>query len=149
MTNINNLKISQNGIRFIANWEGSRPNRYKCPAGLWTIGIGHLVKPGEVFKEPLSQKEIEDLFRQDIRGFEGAVNRLVKVKLTQNQFDALVSFTFNIGTGAFQHSTLLKILNQGKHRDAAEQFGRWTFANGKPLLGLERRRVAEKNLFLT
>jgi GH24 family phage-related lysozyme (muramidase) len=142
------MKISENGINFIANWEGKRNKRYKCSAGVWTIGIGHAIKPNETFKEPMTEKEIQDLFRKDIIGFENAVNKNVKVKLNQNQFDALVSFSFNVGVGAFASSTLLKLLNQGKYSEASDQFLRWVNAGGKAVLGLQRRRQAEKELFL-
>lgn len=142
------MNISDNGIKFIANWEGKRNSVYMDAVGLPTIGIGHLIKKGEVFPKIMTDKEVYDLFRKDIRNFETAINSLVKVKLTQNQYDALVSFTFNCGVGALQQSTLLKKLNAGDYTGASQEFLKWDKANGKPLLGLTRRRTAEKELFL-
>lgn len=142
------MNISGNGIKFIANWEGKRNSIYIDAVGLPTIGIGHLIKRGEVFPKIMTDKEVYDLFRKDVKYFETAINNLVKVKLNQNQFDALISFTFNVGIRAFQTSTLLKKLNIGDYIGTSQEFLRWDKANGKPLLGLTRRRTAEKELFL-
>lgn len=142
------MNISDNGIKFIANWEGKRNSIYMDAVGLPTIGIGHLIKKGEVFPKVMTDKEVYDLFRKDVKYFETAINNLVKVKLNQNQFDALISFTFNVGIGALQTSTLLKKLNAGDYTGTSQEFLRWDKANGKPLLGLTRRRTAEKELFL-
>ena len=141
------MKISDNGIKFIANWEGKRNSTYLDAVGLPTIGIGHLIKKGESFPKPLTDKEVYDLFRKDIIGFENTINSSVKVKLTQNQFDALVSFAFNVGVGAFLQSTLLKLLNKSDYKGASEQFLRWNKGGGRVILGLTNRRTAEKNLF--
>lgn len=147
---INNLKISDKGINFISNFEGKRYKMYKDAAGLPTIGIGHLIKPNEkeLLTKTLTENEVNELFRNDLKGFENAVNNSVKVSLNQNQYDALVSFSFNVGIGSFQGSTLLKLLNAGKYSEAAEQFQRWNKAGGKPIYGLTRRRNEEKQLFL-
>lgn len=142
------MRISNKGIQFIANWEGKRNKRYKCSAGLWTIGIGHVIKSHESFKEPISEQEIQDLFRRDIAGFEAGVSKLVKVAINQNQFDALVSFTFNCGLMALEKSTLLRLLNAKNYTGASNEFLKWVNAGGKPVLGLQRRREAERSLFL-
>ncbi len=140
------MKTSQKGIDLIKRFEGCRLNAYKCPANVWTIGYGHTygVKEGQT----ITQKQAEDLLKDDLKSFEAAVNNYVKVPLTQGQFDALVSFSFNVGNEALRTSTLLRLLNQGKYEEAAEQFSRWVYASGKKLDGLVRRRKAEKELFL-
>jgi lysozyme len=145
---VNNYKISQEGINLIKKWEGSSPVPYICPAGYKTIGIGHVIRTNESYQRPLTSKEIEELFRKDILIFEGAVNNYVKVPIKQNQFDALVSFVFNVGINAFRNSTMLKLINSKKLKEAGEQFTRWVYANGKVLEGLRRRREDEKQLFL-
>lgn len=142
------MKISKEGIQLIANFEGKRYSAYKDVAGFATIGIGHLIKPGEKFPVKMTEEEVISLFRKDIANFETAVNKAVKVPLSQNQFDALVSFTFNCGIGALQTSTLLKLLNQGKYIDAANQLLRWDKAGGKVCTGLSLRRQKERLLFL-
>ena len=117
------MKTSQKGIDLIKQFEGCRLSAYKCPAGVWTIGYGHTygVKAGQ----KISQKQAEEFLKDDLKSFEAAVNNYVKVPLTQNQFDALVSFSFNVGSEALRTSTLLRLLNQGKYEEAAEQFDRW------------------------
>lgn len=138
-------RISQKGIEHIKRWEGLRTNAYKCPANVWTIGYGHTktAKPGMM----ISHLEAEELLRKDLKRFEDAVRRLVRVPLNQGQFDALVSFAFNVGTEAFRRSTLLRLLNEGKYNTAALQFHRWVYAGGKKLPGLIRRRNDEHGLF--
>lgn len=140
------MMISNNGIEFIKQFESLRFKAYLCPAGKWTIGYGHTcnVKEGDVINSDTAEK----LLRADLVGFEKDVNRLIKVNVTQNQFDALISLVFNIGTRAFSTSTLLRLLNQGEYTAAANQFTRWKTSNGKELLGLVRRRRAEMELFL-
>lgn len=141
------MNISQKGIDLIKNFEGCRLASYKCPAGVWTIGYGHTgvdVKPGHV----ISQEQAEKYLKMDLIVHTNNVSMLVKVPLNQNQFDALVSFEFNVGYGAFKNSTLLRLLNQGKYTDAANQFGRWVYAGKTVLPGLVKRRAAEKSLFL-
>lgn len=146
---MNNLKISDAGIGLIANFEGKRNSIYIDAVGFPTIGIGHLIKKNESFPEIMTDQEVNELFREDIKKRERSVNTLVTVELNQNQFDALLSLVFNIGTGAFATSTLLKKLNNGRVQEAADQFLRWDQAGGKPLLGLTRRRKAEKEVFET
>lgn len=140
------MKTSQKGIDLIKQFEGCRLSAYKCPANVWTIGYGHTygVKEGQT----ISQKQADKFLKDDLKSFEAAVTNYVKVPLSQNQFDALVSFSFNVGSEALRTSTLLKLLNQGKYSEAAEQFDRWVYASGKKLAGLVRRRKAEKELFL-
>lgn len=104
------MKISEKGIEFIIKEEGEVLTAYICPAGVWTIGVGHTgkdVNPGM----KISKEQSRELLKSDLVRFENSVNRSVKVNLAQNKFDALVSFAFNVGTGAFETSTLLKKIN--------------------------------------
>jgi len=127
--------------------EGLELRAYLCPAGIWTIGWGHTGT--DVYKGlVITLAEAEDLLERDLRTSEGYVNSLVKVKLTQNQFDALVSFIYNVGGGAFKGSTLLRLLNAGDYKGAADQLLRWDKAKGKVLAGLTKRRQKERELFL-
>ncbi len=129
----------------IKEFEGLRLKAYKCPAGVLTIGYGHT--KGVKLNQSISEKEADRLFAQDIKEFEGYVDRFVKVPLTANQHEALVSFVYNIGPGAFMHSTLLRKLNASDYTGAAKEFIRWNKAGGKVLKGLTRRRQAEQKLF--
>lgn len=140
-------RISQNGVDLIKRWEGCRTTAYRCPAGVWTVGYGHTAtaKPGMC----ISYDRAEELLKIDLQRFEKAVTTLVRVPLTQSQFDALVCFAYNVGAKAFGESTLLRLLNQGKYLLAADQFDRWTKAGGKTLPGLVNRRADEKKLFLS
>lgn len=139
------MKISQKGIDLIKSFEGCRLAAYKCPAGVWTIGYGHTsgVRAGQ----KITQKQAEDFLKSDLQVYEKGVEKAVRVKLNQNQFDALVSFSFNCGLGALKNSTLLKKLNAGDYKGASAEFPRWNKANGRILAGLKRRRKAEKTLF--
>lgn len=146
------MKTSKNGIQLIKQFEGCRLKAYKCPAGVWTIGIGHTgTVNGKPIVEGMTITELmaETLLAIDLQKFENAINTLVKKSLTQNEFDSLTSFVFNVGIGAFRNSTMLRLLNQGNFSEAALQFQRWNKAGGKVLKGLTRRRLAEKMLFLT
>ncbi|MFZ0409143.1 MAG: lysozyme, partial [Cyanobium sp.] len=140
------MRISAAGIDLIKEFEGCRLTSYVCPAGVLTIGYG---STGPHVKEGLSitPKEAADLLAKDLSRFEDAVNDLVKVPMTQSQFDALVSFAFNCGIGAFQESTLLRLLNQEDYVAAAAQFDRWVKGPNGPLPGLVRRRDAEEAMF--
>jgi lysozyme len=146
------MKTSKNGINLIKEFEGCRLKAYKCPAGILTIGIGHT---GTVNGKPITadmtitELMAETLLAIDLQKFEKCINDNVKKPLTQNEFDALVSFVFNVGTGAFEKSSMLKLLNSGHMPLAAGQFDRWIYAKGKVLNGLKKRRAAEKALFLT
>jgi len=144
---------SNAGLELIKLYEGCRLTAYKCPAGVWTIGIGHTgtvngVKISAGLK--ISEAKAEELLRSDLQRFESAVNALILpyCPLNQYQFDALVSFCFNIGITAFSRSTLVKLLTQKRYAEAAEQFKRWNKGGGKVLPGLVKRRSAEKALFL-
>lgn len=144
--------ISQEGINLIKKYEGLRTEAYRCPAGIPTIGYGHTgTVDGKKIEMgmKITEKKAEKLLREDLQRFEKGVSDCVQVPLTQGQFDALVSFSFNLGVGSLQSSTLLKLLNQGKYKDAAEEFGKWVKAGGKILDGLVKRRADEKKLFLS
>lgn len=141
------MNTSQNGIELIKRFEGCRLETYICPAGVFTIGYGHTgtdVKSGL----KITQEEAETLLKNDLKAFEKGVQRIIKKELTQNQFDALVSFAYNLGLESLRKSTLAKLINQGKIKEAANQFERWVYANGVKLNGLIRRRKAEKELFV-
>lgn len=141
------MKISGAGLDLIKRFEGLRLTAYPDSAGVWTIGWGHTkgVHKGQQITEVGAVK----LLRDDLAWAEEAVTDAVKVPLNQNQFDALVSFTFNVGEGALKKSTLLKLLNSGNYTAAANQLDLWINAGGKPLAGLKTRRDAEQALFLT
>lgn len=137
--------INKDGIELIKRWEGCKLKAYKDTGGVLTIGYGHTkgVKPGD----EIDQKEADRLLKKDLKEFEDAVNSVVKVSLSQNQFNALVSLCYNIGARAFEHSTLLKHLNSGDYSRAATQFVRWSYDNGRFIQGLKNRRVDEMNHF--
>jgi lysozyme len=147
-------KLSKTGVRLIAGFEGFRSDLYNDAAGHCTIGYGHLVhhgscdgsEPGE-FRKGVSRERALELLAEDAASAGSAVNDAVKVRLDQNQFDALTSFVFNVGAGAFRESTLLRLLNDGKYEDVPEQLNRWVKAGGRTLEGLVRRRAAEGQLF--
>lgn len=135
------------GLSLIRAFEGFSPTPYVCPAGFPTVGYGHVVREGESFEAPLSPEEGEALLRADLPRYEGAVCRLIEVALEDPCFDALVSFTFNLGEGALSASTLRRLVNAGRLADAAPQFDRWVFAGARKLPGLVRRRAAERALW--
>lgn len=139
------MKTSDTGIALIKKHEGLRLDSYQDSGGVWTVGYGHTAtaKPGQT----ITRQQAEALLLSDLKDKENAVKALVKVPLTQNEFDALVSLVFNIGTGAFKNSTLLKELNAGNKKAAAGQFIRWVNVNGQQLPGLVKRRKEEKELF--
>lgn len=147
------MRLSGRGALFIAGMEGTVLHPYNDPAGYATIGIGHLLHKSPVTKADklrwrrFKAQDAIALLRRDVASCEAAVNR-VKVKLTQDQFDALVSFVFNVGIGAFTESTLLRELNAGHYNAAADQLLRWDKAGGRHLPGLTSRRIAERKLFL-
>jgi len=141
------MKTSQNGINFIKRHEGLRLKAYQDVAGVWTIGYGSTggVREGDTINEV----QAETLLSEDLRTAEREVNRH-KLNINQNQFDALVSFAFNIGTGAFRNSTLLKRIKiDVNHPDIPNQFNRWIYGGGKVLPGLVRRRNEEAKLYFT
>jgi lysozyme len=137
--------ITQAGIDLIKQFEGFSPTVYICPADYPTIGYGHVVKPHERerFARGITAEQAESLLRQDVQTAERAVLRLITVPLTDGQFDALVSFTFNLGTGALQRSTLRRKVNRGDHAAVPAEFRKWVWAGGRRLEGLVRRRETE------
>jgi lysozyme len=140
--------INQKGLDLIKKFEGLVLTAYRDPVGIWTIGYGHTgpeVGPGDV----ITRAQAESLLKRDLLRFENAVRSLVKVPVNSNQFSALVSFTYNVGSGALAQSTLLALLNQRNYQGAANQFPRWVNGGGGPLPGLVRRRNEERALFLT
>lgn len=141
------LRLSQNGIALVKQFEGYAATQYVDAAGKPTIGYGHLISKGESL-EKLTEKEAEHLLKKDLQRAEQAVRKHVKVPLTQNQYDALVSFTYNLGEGNLKNSTLLRKLHMNDYQGAAQEFERWVYAGGKKLTGLEQRRTQEKALFL-
>jgi lysozyme len=145
-------EISDMGLNFIQCWETLRLTKYLDEAGLWTIGWGHLIKPGEQFPETITLAMATEILLHDLRDAEGAVNNLVTVQLSPCQYDALVSLVFNIGSPQFKTSTILRLLNSGEYDKAAEQFKRWNKVrkNGKLAVsnGLTRRRDQERTMFL-
>ena len=136
------MRLSQDGLNMVKKYEGLFTKAYVCPAGVLTIGYGHTgpdVKPGQ----RITEAQAEQLLRQDMSKFEAAVKRQVKVPLTQGQFDALTSFTFNCGEGALKKSTLLKKLNAGDYAGAQAEFQKWNKGGGRVLPGLVKRRAEE------
>jgi len=148
MANVNNLSYSDQGLALTAQFEGLQLTAYQDPVGVWTIGYGH-TGPDVVPGLTITQEQASDLLLQDVSGAVAAVNRLVTIPLTQNQFDALVDFTFNVGQGNLASSTLLRELNAGNTAGAAAQFLVWVYAKGVELPGLVTRRQAEAALFQT
>ncbi len=141
------MNISKNGIDLIKNFEGLSLKAYKCPAGVLTIGYGHTGK--DVFKEQkITEKEAENLLIKDLIIHANNVNNLINVPLTQNQFDAIISFEYNIGINAFKNSTLLKLLNKKRYLEASNEFDKWIYCNKMKSKGLINRRKKEKELFL-
>jgi len=139
------LRISQRGVELIKICEGCRLSSYRCSANVLTIGYGHASGVWEGLV--IDQAEADRLLAEDLEKFESGVRRLVKVDLTQGQFDALVSFAFNLGLGNLEMSGLLRLVNSGEFIKASEQFSRWDFAGGKRLAGLSVRRAKERDLF--
>ena len=142
------MKISFEGLNLIKNYEGLRLEAYYCPSGILTIGYGHTGSDVWVGMT-VTESEAENLLQQDLVKFENAVKNCITVPLNQNQFDALVSFTYNVGIGALQDSTLKKRLNAGEdpNKVAEEELPRWNKGSNGPLLGLIKRREAEVKLF--
>lgn len=151
------MQTSEQGIKMIIAFEGIEEKAYKCPSGVWTIGVGHT---GEVDDRPINagmhitQEKAMQLLRQDLAHFEEYINaEPYAKKLQQHQFDALISFIFNIGTAAFHTSTMRRKLRTGADKDSiAAEFGRWVYGNAdgrkNKLPGLVRRRKIEAEMFL-
>lgn len=141
-------EITSATLAYITKHEGVRLTRYRDAVGYWTIGVGHLLKAGENLTR-ITQREAAALLRQDLQIAAGALSRLVRVALSQNQFTALLSFTFNLGEGNLKKSALLRKLNASDYAGAADEFLKWNRAGGRVLRGLVKRRADERRLFLT
>ena len=146
------MKISNNGLDLIKQFEGLSLTPYLCPANIPTIGYGNtFYEDGTkvtLKDKPITEQRASELIEYIVnKTFSDNINKVVKVPLNQNQFDALVSFAYNIGNGNFNWSTLLKKLNKSDYEGAALEFGRWNQANGKIIQGLVLRRQKEKELF--
>ena len=147
------MRISPRGLSLLKQFEGCILVPYKDSAGLWTIGYGHLIADGRTLpdsaKYKLTQKQADMLLQYDVIPRERAVERLCTVPLNQNEFDALVSFVFNLGAGCFQRSTIRQKLNRGDRAGAAKVLLRYNRAGGKVIKGLVNRRMAEFKLFMS
>ena len=139
------MRISERGIALIKRYEGFSPVPYVCPAGYLTVGYGHVMQAYEAIE--LREEEATEVLITDACIAEVAVMRLIRTPLTQLQFDALVSFTFNLGAGALQRSTLRRKINLGEHSAVPHELSKWVFAAGKRLPGLVARRKAEATLY--
>lgn len=141
--------ITSNGLQLIKRFEGFSPTIYLDAAGLPTIGYGHLIKPHEttLFKAGITEDKAVELLKSDIAVAERAVTRLITVPLTDHQFDALVSFTFNLGAGTLQRSTLRAKLNRQEYWCVPAEMMRWIHAGGQKIPGLIIRRMAEVELY--
>ncbi len=142
------MRVTEKGIELIKRFEGFSPKPYICPAGYLTIGYGHVIGLGEKFEAPITEEQAEELLIRDIKRYEKAVLRLIGVPLTGGMFDALVSFCYNLGSGALQRSTLRQKLNREEYLEAADEFLKWIWAGGRKLRGLIARRQAERERFL-
>ena len=145
------MSISSKGIDLICEFEGKRLTAYDDGVGIWTIGFGTIKYPNGVRVkkgDTCTLEQAKEYMRYDLIEFEHTVNDSVKVLLTQNQFDALVSLAYNIGSNAFKSSTLVKKLNASDYKGASDQFNVWVNAGGKRMQGLANRRTKEKELFL-
>lgn len=145
------MMFSKEGIELTKDSEGFFPHPYFCPAGKATIGFGScFYEDGtavSIDDPPITEEEATQLLHNTLVQYEEAVDRLVQVKLTQGQFDALVDFTYNVGIGAFKSSTLLKLLNKGNYDGACNELEKWTRGGGRVLPGLVKRRKKEQELF--
>ena len=141
------MKTSAQGLMLIENFEGLKLKAYQDGNGVWTIGYGHTsgVKPGQYETQQAAQADLV----KDVAEAESAITGLITVQLTQGQFDALVSFTYNEGIGRLKASNLLLLVNAKRYALAALQFTRWDIVAGKVSEGLLRRRIAEQHLFMT
>jgi lysozyme len=141
-------KINKAGLELIKHFEGYYAKPYICPAGYLTVGYGHLVTKKEkgtlLF---LTEQESSDLLGQDLVRYEKSVEKLLKMGVNENQFSALVSFAYNLGSGSLSSSTLLRKINRNEY--AADEFRKWIYGGGRILKGLIRRREAERSLFLS
>lgn len=158
------MKVSDKCLEMIKHHEGIRTRPYRCPALLWTVGVGHVIDPRHIgvklderknlpipdgWDRVLTMDEVNTILAQDLVSFERGVLRLCPSGLTQSRFDSLVSFSFNVGLGNLQRSSIRMKHNRGEFEEAAEAFMQWTKAGGKELPGLVKRRKDERNLYLS
>jgi lysozyme len=157
------MNVSPKAVEMIKHHEGVRFKPYQCPAKLWTIGVGHVLYPNQG-KMPIDQRgsfplaqednrqfskdEVDGILRADLDRFERGVERFCPVPLTQGMFDGLVSFSFNVGLGTLQRSTLRQKVLRGDKEGAAEELLKYCMGGGKVLKGLQNRRIDERRLFL-
>ena len=146
------MQTSERGIRLIKHYEGVRNRPYRCPAGLYTVGVGHLIGDGkslpDTWNRTFSEVEIDGLLKRDLRRFELGIHKMLpNMPLRQSEFDALVSFSFNLGLGCFQRSTVRQALLRGDKAQAMESLVKYCRAGGKILKGLQNRRLDERRLF--
>ena len=140
-------QISEDGLALIRRCESFQPKPYLCPAGWWTVGYGHVIRKGEDFSAGIDEDRASHLLADDLAVAERAVLRLIRVPLSEGQYAALVSFTFNLGAGALQRSTLRQKLNRSDYDAVPAEFLKWVWGGGRKLKGLVVRRQAEANLF--
>lgn len=141
------MKIGEKGKKLIKSFESCKLKAYRCPAGVWTIGYGHTkgVKEGMV----ISQEDAERFFNEDIREFEGQLNTL-QLEINQNQYDALMSFIYNVGVARLAKSTLLKkVKANSEDKTIRNEFNKWVYTGAQKLPGLQRRRAAEADLYFS
>ena len=146
------MKASKEAIKLIRHHEGVRNKPYQCPAKLWTVGIGHLIGDGKTlppeWNRTFTNEEIDGILKHDLNRFELGVRKMLpNVPLRQHEFDALVSFCFNLGLGCFQRSTIRQALLRGDKEAAMESLVKYCRAGGKILKGLQKRRLDERKLF--
>ena len=146
------MKVSERAIKLIKHHEGVRNRPYRCPANLWTVGVGHLIGDGkhlpDSWNRTFTEAEIDGILKSDLRRFELGVHKMLpNVPLRQHEFDAIISFCFNLGLGCFQRSTLRQALLRGDKKAAMESLVKYCRAGGKILRGLQIRRLDEKALF--
>tara|TARA_B110000483_G_scaffold27715_1_gene33519 strand:+ start:453 stop:881 length:429 start_codon:yes stop_codon:yes gene_type:complete len=139
------MKISKDGLQLIKDFEGLELSAYKCAAGVWTIGYGHIKGVQEGMS--ISEARANEMLNEELTEYENYINKGVTVPLSQCQFDAMVSWVYNLGNGNLSSSTLLKVLNSGDYAGVPAQMLRWNKAGGKVLAGLTRRRQAEADMF--
>jgi lysozyme len=140
-----NMKTSKDGLQLIKDFEGLELSAYKCAAGVWTIGYGHIKGVQEGMS--ISEARANEMLNEELTEYENYINKGVTVPLSQCQFDAMVSWVYNLGNGNLSSSTLLKVLNSGDYAGVPAQMLRWNKAGGKVLAGLTRRRQAEADMF--
>ena len=146
------MNVSKAGIALIKHHEGVRSRPYRCPANLWTVGVGHLIGDGKLLPDSwnrtFTEVEIDGLLKSDLRRFELGVSKMLpNVPLRQCEFDCLVSFAFNVGLGTFQRSTLRQALLRNDKKAAMESLIKYCRAGGKIVKGLQTRRLDERALF--